>query len=659
MAPGTALCLPCRRRKAGAPTPTSRPEAECAAGQRERTAAWLQPASQPRRLFRLPLSAVSAQVGREGMRGGYAHSSQEVADGLGDGLGRFHLQQVGDAGEVGVDAVGEPLVQEVSALGEEGAAVRSKDREDRTCNRGGSVGIEAPRCGYGELAFEEGGCVPLGLFDATGDGAVDRLAPVVAPDQGEKLVHGAGMVLEEHQRSDPGGMADTELERDDRSERVPDGVNAAHAEMVEHGNGVVGLGLDRDPNQGMGAPGEAPPVEVELLEALQSGLVEQRCHGVRDVGAVYQEHRLSVSSNFVARRLAEVGDEVWREVLATYDEMVRAHLNRFAGKEVKHLGDGFLAAFDGPARAIRCALGILDGSNRVGIDARIGIHTGECEEVDGDLRGIAVHMSSRLVDLANPGEILASGTVRDLVAGSGIRFGDPRDVELNGVSGSKVVVPVLTQGAAPDTVRRLAVEQANVLRRDGEYWTVAFDGQVATVRDAKGLRDLARLLVAPLRELHVLDLAAERDAGVAPTSSPGSEGLARQGGGYDPVIDHAARAKYRQRLTELDADIDEADTRGDADASARARVERDALVDELTRAYGLGGTIRRSPDHVERARKTVSRRIRETISRMDRAHPMLGRHLHASAHTGVFCSYRPERDIAWTVDTSAGARATS
>jgi pimeloyl-ACP methyl ester carboxylesterase len=358
------------------------------------------------------------------------------------------------------------------------------------------------------------------------------------------------------------------------------------------------------------------------------------------------------------RRLAEVGDEVWRELLATYDEMVRAHLNRFAGREVKHLGDGFLAAFDGPARAIRCALGILDGSNRVGIDARIGIHTGECEEVDGDLRGIAVHMSSRLVDLANPGEILASGTVRDLVAGSGIRFGDPRDVELNGISGSKVVVPVLTQGAAPDTVRRLAVEQANVLRRDGEYWTVAFDGQVATVRDAKGLRDLARLLVAPLHELHVLDLAAERDAGGAPTSSLGSEGLARQGGSYEPVIDNAARAKYRQRLTELDADIDEADTRGDADASARARVERDALVDELTRAYGLGGTIRRSPDHVERARKTVSRRIRDTISRMDRAHPMLGRHLHASVHTGVFCSYRPERDIAWTVDTSAGARAT-
>lgn len=229
-------------------------------------------------------------------------------------------------------------------------------------------------------------------------------------------------------------------------------------------------------------------------------------------------------------------------------------------------------------------------------------------------------------------------------------FGDPRDLKLDGTTGSKVATPVLTQGAAPDTVRRLAVEQANVLRRDGEYWTVAFDGQAATVRDTKGLRDLARLLLAPLRELHVLDLAAERDAGAARGRCPESEGLTPQQGGYEPVIDDVARAKYRQRLTELDAAIDDADTRGDGDASATARIERDALVDELTRAYGLVGTSRRTPDHVERARKTVSRRIRETISRIDRAHPTLGRHLQASVHTGVFCTYRPERDIAWTVE---------
>lgn len=216
-------------------------------------------------------------------------------------------------------------------------------------------------------------------------------------------------------------------------------------------------------------------------------------------------------------------------------------------------------------------------------------------------------------------------------------------------------MPVLTQGAAPDAVRRLAVEQANVLRRDGEYWTVAFDGQVATVRDAKGLRDLARLVVSPRDELHVLDLAAERDAPSARRSIPGFEGVTLQQGGYEPVIDDAARAAYHQRLTELDAAIDDADTRGDAEASARARIERDALVDELTRAYGLGGSVRRTPDHVERARKTVSRRIREIIGRIDRVHPTLGRHLQASIQTGVFCSYRPERDIAWTVETSEGS----
>jgi pimeloyl-ACP methyl ester carboxylesterase len=353
-----------------------------------------------------------------------------------------------------------------------------------------------------------------------------------------------------------------------------------------------------------------------------------------------------------------LGDATWRELVAAHDEMVRSHLTRFAGREVKHLSDGFLAAFDGPARALRCAMGILGATARSGLQARIGVHTGECEAVGDEVRGIAVHTADRLANLAAPGEILVSGTVRDVVFGSGIRFGDPRDVELDDMAGSRVVMPVLTHGAAPDAVRRLAVEQANVLRRDGEYWTVAFDGRVATVRDTKGLRDLARLLRAPHRELHVLDLAAEGDPVPAPTVTQVPQGLARQQG-YEPVIDDAARAQYRQRLAELDTAIDDADNRGDGEASAAARVEREALVDELSRAYGLGGTIRRTPDHIERARKAVSRRIRDTISRIDRAHATLGRHLRASVHTGVFCSYQPERDIAWTVEPSGGGRAPS
>lgn len=132
----------------------------------------------------------------------------------------------------------------------------------------------------------------------------------------------------------------------------------------------------------------------------------------------------------------------------------------------------------------------------MGLAVRVGIHTGECEVIGPDVQGIAVHLARRIADLAPPGQILVSSTVSDLVAGSGIRFGEPAEVELEGIAGTRSVLPVLVHGANPDTVRRLAIEHANLLRRDGDYWTVAFDGMVATVRDTKGIRDIARLLAA-------------------------------------------------------------------------------------------------------------------------------------------------------------------
>jgi Adenylate and Guanylate cyclase catalytic domain len=165
--------------------------------------------------------------------------------------------------------------------------------------------------------------------------------------------------------------------------------------------------------------------------------------------------------------------------------------------------------FDGPARAIRCALGIVDASEHKGLSVRVGVHTGECEMVEADVRGIAVQVGARIAELAAPGQILVSSTVRDLVAGSGIRFGEGRDVELAGMPGIPRVFPVLRHGASPDTVRRSAVEQTNLLRRDGEYWTVGHRGLVVTLRDTKGLRDLGRLLAEPGREFHVLDLMAD------------------------------------------------------------------------------------------------------------------------------------------------------
>jgi pimeloyl-ACP methyl ester carboxylesterase len=351
-------------------------------------------------------------------------------------------------------------------------------------------------------------------------------------------------------------------------------------------------------------------------------------------------------------KLNDLGDYAWRELLAAHDEVIREHLIRFDGEEVKQLGDGFLAVFDGPARAIRCALGVVDAAARLGLSVRVGLHTGECEVVGSDVQGIAVHVGARIAELAAPEQILVSSTVRDLVAGSGIRFGEGHEVELEGVVGPRSVFAVLRRGATPEAVRRLAIEQVNILRRDGEYWTVAYDGLVVTVRDTKGVRDIARLLASPQRELHALDLVGEGSAAGGSVSAEAAldAGLSLKPHLNEAVIDETARADYKRRIAELEQEVDDADGAGDAENSAKARQELDALIEQLTSAYGLGGRPRHAPEDLERARKAVTKRVRDAMGRVDRVHPALGRHLHASVRTGIFCCYAPEREVAWTVE---------
>jgi class 3 adenylate cyclase len=121
-------------------------------------------------------------------------------------------------------------------------------------------------------------------------------------------------------------------------------------------------------------------------------------------------------------RAETMGDRAWRDLLNIHDKTVRHELNRFRGNEVKSLGDGFLATFDGPARAIHCARGIRNSLSKLGIPIRVGVHTGEVEFTDNDVRGIAVHIASRVASLAQANDVVASRTVKDLVAGSGIDF---------------------------------------------------------------------------------------------------------------------------------------------------------------------------------------------------------------------------------------------
>jgi len=133
-------------------------------------------------------------------------------------------------------------------------------------------------------------------------------------------------------------------------------------------------------------------------------------------------------------RAAELGDRAWRELLQKHHETVRSELGRFRGKEMDTAGDGFFATFGGPARAIHCASAIRESISELDLEVRAGLHSGECELVDGKAGGIAVHIGARVASLAGPGEVLVSSTVKDLVAGSGIEFEDRGEHQLKGIS---------------------------------------------------------------------------------------------------------------------------------------------------------------------------------------------------------------------------------
>jgi class 3 adenylate cyclase len=135
------------------------------------------------------------------------------------------------------------------------------------------------------------------------------------------------------------------------------------------------------------------------------------------------------------KRLVELGDRRWKDILTQHHSLVREQLARHRGREIDTAGDGFLAAFDGPARAVRCGRVIADTVKKLGIHIRAGVHTGECEVMGERLGGIAVHIGARIGALAAADEVLVSSTVRDLVAGSGLKFEGRGTHTLKGVPG--------------------------------------------------------------------------------------------------------------------------------------------------------------------------------------------------------------------------------
>jgi tetratricopeptide (TPR) repeat protein len=176
-----------------------------------------------------------------------------------------------------------------------------------------------------------------------------------------------------------------------------------------------------------------------------------------------------------------------------------------------------------------------------------------------------------------------------------------------------------------------------VFRKDEDFWTIAYEGSSLRLKDSKGLQYLAELLRHRDDEIHAVDLAAGGEPGVSQQIR----------GDAGEVLDAQARSEYRQRLEDLRGELEEATRWGDAGRAASLGEEIEFLTDELSSAYGAGGRVRKAGDVANRARKAVTSRIRETIARIGKEHPALGRHLDNAIRTGVFCAYQPDRAPHW------------
>jgi len=235
-------------------------------------------------------------------------------------------------------------------------------------------------------------------------------------------------------------------------------------------------------------------------------------------------------------------------------------------------------------------------------------------------------------------DLLAARTLLD----RGIALGEPDALRAAldayralGVGHSVAEIERLLGAGSAAAADAIGGAGSSVLRRNGDVWAVAFAGRQTQIRDSRGMRDLARLLTQPGRPVAALDLAA-------PAGSPSQ-------GSLGEVIDAQARAAYRVRLAELESELGAADAAGDIGRSARMQAERDALIEQLSAAYGIGGRARRTGGSAERARTAVTGRIRDAIRRLEAASPELGRHLSRAVRTGAFCVYDPDPPVRWDV----------
>jgi hypothetical protein len=277
----------------------------------------------------------------------------------------------------------------------------------------------------------------------------------------------------------------------------------------------------------------------------------------------------------------------------------------------------------------------------------------------GDAAGAELSLSEAVRLWNEVGAPYEAAVARTVLADAHAASGNPHRADLErhaaqaafaAIRTAPPVAPPMSPGH-PDPGVREPAAGANTFRLEGDYWTVVFDGHTAHVRDLKGMRHLARLLADPGREHHVLDLvAAETDRAARPDDARTADLPRSVLGDAGEMLDARAKDAYRRRLAEIDDDIEQARAVGDADRATQAATERDFLVRELARAFGLGGRGRRASSASERARVGVTRAVRQSIARLEEVHPRLGEHLRRTVRTGTYCGYFPDPRVpaGWT-----------
>jgi AAA ATPase-like protein len=290
----------------------------------------------------------------------------------------------------------------------------------------------------------------------------------------------------------------------------------------------------------------------------------------------------------------------------------------------------------------RHAIGHTEGSIGA-VDRYLGLLAASLDGVDDAVRHLedAVHINERMG--ARPWTAHSRADLADVLRQRDAPGDRPRATELEAqalATARELGMPVLAsriEGRRAEPAPR--AQGTGTFRREGDVWSIAFEGDAARMKHSKGLGYLAAMLRHPGRELHALDLATGRGDG----ASADGDGLTLEtNGSVGPALDRQAKAAYRERVDELRADIAEAEEWNDPERAARASVELEALTAELASATGLGGRDRPGSSNAERARISVTRAIKSALDRIEAEMPSLGRHLRTTVRTGTYCSYTPD-----------------